>query len=98
MSVTPDEIDGDAEQAVEQQDQPAVTVPPEDQVPVQPVPEAEPTPVQPAVPTLKVELPHSSFTYGGVTIWGTPTEVHPSLIPPIMQSAAEAGVTLTQEG
>jgi hypothetical protein len=107
MPDSPDEIEAEAVQAEDAQPETAVTVPPEDQIPVQPTPD-QPTPEQgepaappvepPAVPTLKVEAPHSSFSYGGVTIWAVPTPVHPSLIPAIMQSADEAGVTITQEG
>lgn len=87
---TPDEVDAEAAA----QEPSAVTVPPEDQIPVQ----AEVPAPEPVVPTLTVSPPHSSFSYGGVTVYSFPTAVHPSLIPAIMQSASEAGVILTQEG
>jgi hypothetical protein len=48
---------------------------------------------------LKVELPHSSFSYGGVDVYGDWTAVHRSLVPGVLSAAAEAdGVTITQEG
>jgi class 3 adenylate cyclase len=48
--------------------------------------------------TLSVQPPHESFTYGGVTVGTDPTEVPASAVPGLMQSASEAGVTLTEEG
>lgn len=48
--------------------------------------------------TLRVEEPHASFEYGGTVVGRDPTQVHQLLVPGLMQAAAEAGVTLTQEG
>lgn len=47
---------------------------------------------------IRVEEPHSEFTAAGVTVGRGWTEVHQLLAPALFQSAAEAGVTLTQEG
>jgi hypothetical protein len=49
-------------------------------------------------PRIKIEGPHSSFSYGGVVIGREYTSVPTSLLTAIQQAAAEAGVTLTQEG
>jgi hypothetical protein len=48
---------------------------------------------------LKVEPPHSAFSYGGVTVGPQWTAVHSSLAPGVLSAAAGTGVvTLTQEG
>lgn len=47
---------------------------------------------------LRVHEPHAFFEYGGTVVGRDPTPVHQMLVPGLMQSAAEAGVTLTQEG
>jgi hypothetical protein len=46
---------------------------------------------------MTVEEPHAAFTYGGVTVTTDPTTVPASIVPAIVQAAAEAGVTLTQQ-
>jgi hypothetical protein len=47
---------------------------------------------------LKVGPPHTSFIYGGVEVGEEWTGVHRSLAPGVLNAAAEAGVTVTQEG
>ena len=46
---------------------------------------------------LRVLPPHSSFTYGGVTVTDQPTTVAAAHVPGLMEAAANSGVTLTQE-
>jgi hypothetical protein len=46
---------------------------------------------------MKVEPPHESFTYGGVTVGNEFTSVPALLAGPVLESAGEAGVTITQE-
>jgi hypothetical protein len=49
--------------------------------------------------SLRVEPPHTSFGYGGVTVDADWTPVHRSLVPGVLSSAANTpGVTVTQEG
>ena len=51
----------------------------------------------PATVTMKVEGPHSAFSYGGVTVGTESTEVPASHAAAITEAAADAGVTITQE-
>lgn len=46
---------------------------------------------------MKVEGPHASLHYGGLTIGTEYTDVPPHLVGPMTTAAAEAGVTITQE-
>jgi hypothetical protein len=46
---------------------------------------------------LRVLPPHSSFTYGGVTITSQPTTVAAEHVPGLQEAAANSGVTLVQE-
>jgi hypothetical protein len=46
---------------------------------------------------LKVEPPHASFGYGGVTVGDEWTPVHVSLAPGVLRAASAAGVTVTQQ-
>jgi hypothetical protein len=46
---------------------------------------------------LRVLPPHSSFTYGGVTITNQPTTVAAEHVPGLTEAAANSGVTLVQE-
>lgn len=46
---------------------------------------------------LKVAEPHVSFEFGGSRVFQHPSPVHRSLVPGLMQSAAEAGVTIIAE-
>ena len=46
---------------------------------------------------LKVEEPHTSLTFGGVTVTTDPTPVPAARVPDFMQAAAEAGVTVTRQ-
>jgi len=48
---------------------------------------------------LKVEPPHTSFSYGGVEVGKEWTPVHVTLAPGVLSSASQTpGVTVTQEG
>ena len=55
-------------------------------------------PPSPGTVRVRVEAPHAEFWLGGVGVGTEPTEVPEHLVPALMQSASEAGVTLTQEG
>ncbi len=46
---------------------------------------------------LRVLPPHSSMTYGGITVTSQPTEVPASAVPGLHEAAQNAGVNLTQE-
>ena len=46
---------------------------------------------------LRIAPPHSSFTYGGVTITNSPTVVAAKHVPGLQEAAANSGVTLIQE-
>jgi hypothetical protein len=46
---------------------------------------------------LRVLPPHSSFTYGGVTITDKPTTVPAVHVPGLLEAAANSGVKITQE-
>jgi hypothetical protein len=46
---------------------------------------------------LKVESPHSSVTFGGVTVGSEYTEVPGHAVAALMEGAADAGVTITQD-
>ena len=46
---------------------------------------------------MKVEGEHESLTYGGVTVGTDPTPVPAPLVAPLLEAAADAGVTITQE-
>ena len=47
--------------------------------------------------SLKVEPPHQSFTFGGVTVASEYTSVPASMAAAVTGAAAEAGVKITQE-
>lgn len=47
--------------------------------------------------TLRVEAPHESITYGGITIGREPATVPASRVPALETAAANAGVTLIRE-
>jgi len=47
--------------------------------------------------SLKVEPPHSAFSYGGVTVASEFTDVPALMAAAVVEAAAEAGVTITQE-
>jgi hypothetical protein len=51
----------------------------------------------PATVSMKVEGPHATFSYGGVTVGTEPTEVPATHASAITTAASEAGVTITQE-
>ena len=46
---------------------------------------------------LRVLPPHSSMTYGGITVTDQPTEVPASAVPGLYEAAQNAGVNLIQE-
>jgi len=46
---------------------------------------------------LKVESPHSSVTFGGITVGSEYTEVPGHAVAALMEGAADAGVTITQD-
>lgn len=46
---------------------------------------------------MKVEEPHESLTYGGVTVGTEFTTVPSSMAAALVEAAADAGVTITQE-
>ena len=46
---------------------------------------------------LRITPPHSSFTYGGVTVTDQPTTVAAVHVPGLQEAAANSGVTLVQE-
>jgi hypothetical protein len=50
------------------------------------------------VQRLKVEPPHSSITFGGVTVGTDYTDVPAPVAADIVSEASAAGVTITQEG
>lgn len=47
---------------------------------------------------LKTGEPHASFSFGGTEVGTEWTRVHASLAPGVLRAAADAGVTVTQEG
>lgn len=47
---------------------------------------------------LRVQPPHSSFTHGGITVHDSPTPVPQRALGALLTAAAEAGVTITEEG
>lgn len=47
---------------------------------------------------LKVEPPHFSVTYGGITVGSDFTDVPAHMVPALMAAAADAHATITQEG
>lgn len=47
---------------------------------------------------MKVEPPHESFSHANVTVRSDFAPVPAQLVPALMTAAADAGVTLTQEG
>jgi hypothetical protein len=55
-------------------------------------------PPPPGTVRMKVEDPHASFHFGGTGVGNDWTPVPEALASGLMQAAAEAGVTLTQEG
>jgi len=46
---------------------------------------------------MKVEGDHESLSYGGVTVGTEFTTVPAALVAPLLEAAADAGVTITQE-
>jgi hypothetical protein len=46
---------------------------------------------------MKVEAPHASISYGGLTVGTEFTTVPANLVAAITEAAADAGVTITQE-
>jgi hypothetical protein len=57
---------------------------------------AEPAP--PGTVKLKVELPHQSMTFGGITVGNDWTAVPAAHVQKIMTAAGDAGVTISTEG
>lgn len=52
----------------------------------------------PGTVRLKVEEPHAEMHYGGITVGADWTEVPAAQAAALHQAAADAGVTLTEEG
>jgi len=55
-------------------------------------------PAPPGTVRIKVEPPHSEFHFGAAHIGTEFSPVPEGMVPAVMQSAIEAGVTLTPEG
>lgn len=55
-------------------------------------------PPEPGTVRVKVEGPHSSFSFGSAVVGTDYTSVPNHLVPSLMRAASEAGVTLTTEG
>lgn len=55
-------------------------------------------PPEPGTVRVRVEKPHSSFSFGVAAVGNEYTPVPNHLVPFLMRAASEAGVTLTTEG